>query len=1338
MAFAEAPMTLYYPKDSELKAAVDKLVSNTRAFIGKSHAPIPDVHEAYTYYVLTLLMYALGLRPTVDPLGMIRHISVETGYCLICDKVSNPNRAFRLVKLPPFVHQQLQIYMKYLEVLQSKLAASSRGVRLAKAIEKMLAGKKQKIPLFFLLNRGASQALSIRPGMIETHLESTLGLPANFGRHVLATEIGSTDCPYHYLEAVLGHCDHTEHAFGKTSLMAPGRALNRFADYTGNVLQAHGFAVLESPYSWSTSEPVHRSTYPGRIFNADQIAHSFRARKREKVADLHRRIAKKVTDDLTDAVRHTHRIDEEQINSSVERIARLCERLGASIRWALKHFYGWLSQMRRKGILVATRRIFIAQKEASPFAEDTLLRYDEARLIRVSFQGLLSEYTTDYVKKGQELAEVDIACFAVISAALMGNMADEQQLRELFADGNHTMIEGGQLLLWGAFSHKAGRSRDDEDQEVDQIWVSDESTAVWLARVYADGIHRRLDLGDFDKALLGHCKSLGLHGRKNPYKWLATQSANLMLIEHMGLVRELEQGRLPTRSLSRAVFARLVDQEPLQGLELDDDDLIDALTSGEGIAANDGEALSIGQYLTFRRWFNRECTHIAKGCPTSFDPGEAAAGYRAKYRVSTGTRKARLELLCERRKSQRVVDVEKIPPVDRNLESVLTYTARLCTAGTQYKKHLAWATVRQYSAIVLRGLTRVAAGRDVTRLDETEYEELYMLMLERAAPRNRKRTLVALREYHLSLMESYRAPWVDWSYIVGLSEWDLSDAVHSIDANYVFSNEYEYALQVIDKQQSLSLPVRTRLKALLILGYRFGLRWSEALYLTQRDLHFMRDGMGVKVRIRQNKYRTLKTRSARRAVPLLGNLSEGELQALLDVKAYASASREVSPKGLLFDSGAGQEAVADRHLLSALANRALRIATGDRSVRFHHLRHSFASSLVALAMGPVAGEQGVWSVVRGRLLEPLRLELPSEMHTTGATEGKSMRLRCQSASALSDILWQSSEVGPDRMRVVSILMGHASSYTTLLHYTHVMPFLSRSIQYAASPGAGLSPMTASAALGQSYDSLRRRLSRNRTTDTLLPLEKVVSKQQRDRLDRRIALTGPTDRRLIEIDTVGPTPITSLDTLSVNLSSHSLKAEAAESLGMLLGLDMKLFHRCGLEAERVTGFDRYAFLSTHESEEGFLVPNTKSARVTQAENTRVRKLLPQMEARIRRLDPEAQDRLKSAIAMLAHATEVSDSLFVIGPTGDVADIEWVLRALGLSDRGLERVSIGPDSEYRRARMARENSLSWRKARRAYSISGGTPKNLVTHLTLLRMVFMAYLYLEYNTDRETLAA
>lgn len=1334
MALAEAPMTLYYPKDSELKAAVAKLVSNTRVSIEKSHAPIPDVHEAYTYYVLTLLMYALGLRPTVDPLGMIRHISVETGYCLICDKVSNPKRAFRLVKLPPFVHQQLKSYLKYLEVLQCKLAASPRSLRLAKAIGKLLAGEKQIIPLFFLLNRGASQALSIRPGMIENYLKSTLGLPANFGRHVLATEIGCTDCPYHYLEAVLGHCDHAEHAFGKTSLMIPTRVLSSVADYAGDVLQAHGFALLESPYSWSTSKPAQRSSYPGRIFNADQIAHIFRARKREKVADLHRRISKKITDDLADCVRHTHRIDEEQITTSVERIVRLCERLGASIRWALRHFYGWLSQMRRKGIVVATKRIFIAQKEASPFTEDSLLRYEEAQLVRTSFQGLLSDYSADCKdNEDVELAEVDIACFAVISAALMGNMANEQSLRELLADRNQTMLEGGQLLLWGSLAPKARRVRDEEDQEVDQVWIADETTAVWLARIYADGIHSRLDSSELDKALLAHCKTLGLRGRKNPYKWLTTQSANLMVIEQMGLVRELERGNLPTRSMSRAVFSRLVDKNPLQGGDFDDDDLIDALTRGEVIEPNEVEALSVGQYLTFRRWLNRECTHIAKGRPTSFDPKEGTPGYRAKYRMSTGTRKARLEALCEYRKSQHVVDIEKQPPIDKSLESVLTYTARLCAVGTQYKKHLAWATVRQYSAIVLRGLTRVAAGRDVTQLDEAEYEELYMLMLERASPRNRKRTLVALREYHLSLMASYRAPWVDWSYIVGLSEWDLSDAIHSIDANYVFSNEYEYALKIIDNQKSLSLPVRTRLKALLVLGYRFGLRWSEALYLKQCDLHFMRDGRGIKVRVRQNKHRPLKTRSARRDVPLLGNLSERELQALLDAKAYASASGQVSPSELLFHGEAGEEAVADRHLLSALANRALRIATGDRSVRFHHLRHSYATSLVILSMDSVAGKEGVWSVVRGRLLEPLQLDVSED-----STDEQPVQLRYQSASDLADFLWQSTEAGPTRMRVVSILMGHASSYTALLHYTHVTPFLSRSIQSAASPGGGLSPMVASAALGQSYDPLKRRLSRHRSADTSIPIEKVVSKEQRVQLDKRIVLTGPTDRRLIEVDAVGPTPITSLDTLNVNLSSNALKAEAAGSLGMLLGLDMQLFHRCGLEAERVTGFDRYAFLSTRDSEDGFIVPNLKSARVTQAENTRVRELLPKMEARILRLDPEAKDFLKEAIATLAHATEVSDSLFVIGPTGDVADIEWALRTLGLSDQGLERVSIGPESDFARARMARENSLSWRKARRAYVISGGTPKELVTHLTLLRMVFLAYLYLEYNSDRETLAA
>ena len=50
--------------------------------------------------------------------------------------------------------------------------------------------------------------------------------------------------------------------------------------------------------------------------------------------------------------------------------------------------------------------------------------------------------------------------------------------------------------------------------------------------------------------------------------------------------------------------------------------------------------------------------------------------------------------------------------------------------------------------------------------------------------------------------------------------------------------------------------------------------------------------------------------------------------------------------------------------------------------------------------------------------------------------------------------------------------------------------------------------------------------------------------------------------------------------------------------------------------------------------------------------------------------------------------------------------------------------------REIRLAREISMPWRKSRRVYAISGGVPRNLVTHRTLLRLLFLAYLYLEYS--------
>ncbi|MBN2028112.1 MAG: site-specific integrase [Actinobacteria bacterium] len=141
------------------------------------------------------------------------------------------------------------------------------------------------------------------------------------------------------------------------------------------------------------------------------------------------------------------------------------------------------------------------------------------------------------------------------------------------------------------------------------------------------------------------------------------------------------------------------------------------------------------------------------------------------------------------------------------------------------------------------------------------------------------------------------------------------------------------------------------MKALLSVACLAGLRQGEILGLKWRDIDFDREKISV---VRNyspvHGFGPPKTESSRRAVPLIPKLAE-------TLRAHHNSQGQPNLNDLVFPNSIGNP--KDRtNLTNREFKRALRRA-GLRMIRFHDLRHSYASLCIAAGINPKALQQAM-------------------------------------------------------------------------------------------------------------------------------------------------------------------------------------------------------------------------------------------------------------------------------------------------------------------------------------------------------------------------------------------
>lgn len=994
------PITGYYPQPQILARLPEGSLQQLQSAIS-SKASLAVRHNAFTDYCLALLFCSTGHRAVSDPFCELSLFDLERGLLLISDKVTAEDRAWHLVALPDIAVKQVQNYLKYLEGLASKLYFSSGSKSLGKQVGSLLRGRTS-VPLFFYLPEGCDAWEHVLPGTMALRWKEYWQLPVNFLRHVMADPLLDLTRRADWVSVQLGHSEGVDHPFGVTSTRSALETLAQIRPHLNTILKSlgwrpetlrlYGARVREVPSTPNTS-----SLFGYRLREAE------RKGRQQRIADFVKPL-------LNQYFSGDAAVNVESILQLSQQIISEAPSKGCSVNRSLELLY---RHIRRSSggtdLMRQLPRIRQIEIEASPFSATTLVSYQQAQDVRESFLAYLH-------RQGQSCSAVNLPtriAEIMASAALFGGVTSVERLDLL---GECLPSRTYMLERQPFVDLPLGKG------EATFRWLPDPMSRRLIFGLFRSGVERvSLSVGQVRKAVAALLLSVTGERVSRPIEWLARHGAAAQVLEVPGYITACCRGEIPAVALPLQHWVRVATGRALIAPDKTSIDSNAADDFWTPVTVSSDEALRTkGEAQAFLRELGG---YISAARQTELS-GNTLAHTRSK---------AALVQLIE--KASTNAQWATLPAM------LAAWAVHLCQYGTRQTRNLAYSTIEKYVSFVASSLLPVAVGEHMAACDEVAYEELYLRAITREKPSRRYELASRLLELHRFLMDAYLLGELDSSALMAAAGGQAEASL--ADANYLTSAEYRCALQALVKASGLGAK-RWQYAGLLLLGYRFGLRFGEALRLRYTDVQ--RSGEVVCVWIHHSAYGETKTRSGVRVVPLVERLETLENEVLDRLLAPCDELFESNPGVMLMAMELGETGLLGRSQAARVLNGLLRRITGDASIRFHHLRHGWVSRAVAAQAG---------------------LQLP------GTTE----RL---AAHACEEFF--GGESGYPLLSI-TVSAGHVHERTTLGSYVHGIDQLAQTYY----PDPALSDFAASYAEHVAYATVRtRRRSGGRSLQGRLP------------------------------------------------------------------------------------------------------------------------------------------------------------------------------------------------------------------------------------------------------------
>lgn len=355
------------------------------------------------------------------------------------------------------------------------------------------------------------------------------------------------------------------------------------------------------------------------------------------------------------------------------------------------------------------------------------------------------------------------------------------------------------------------------------------------------------------------------------------------------------------------------------------------------------------------------------------------------------------------------------------------WAANVLLKKTVKRQSLKPQTVYQKVRRIAGRLAGQLGCTDLSRIDCVDtFAEIYLNVLEDAPSTNaRRKAAIELKSFHDYLADAYdQVPSLEGSGVFNVSGYGAG----FVDANVVTLDTFYRALKWLDEEavKTYGTEVATQLGLIARLGFFAGLRRSEALGLTVGAFQTCRVGgvthqtSEIWLEIALNSLRDVKTQAGRRNLPLSVLMDETGLRKLRNwLKSRLAHSCD--PQSPLFPAFIRNGTLKQTDSRLKLIADALRHAADDESLRYHHLRHSFATWISLLLWLGEENDPGIlpdWFV-------------PTEHD----------RARFREAGRIRSALLGLAPTSRRGMLSVSGLMGHSGLDVTMESYIHLADFM---------------------------------------------------------------------------------------------------------------------------------------------------------------------------------------------------------------------------------------------------------------------------------------------------------
>jgi integrase len=939
-----------YPQEGEVIKAVAALARSVPK-LGKgrpSERQLVAIHNQLVAYTVTMVQWSTGARAVKDPIDIALTDLVE-GLIVLSDKDGDSYAETRIAWLPELAREQLLAY----SVHREQLAAHKRFGDLVRSAPSWL---------FFIVGGRASL---VTPALLEEFRGDQYRFRGNAQRHYLRTKLAELGTAGNLIDALLGHGAFGESAYGRFSCFMPKDLKAVVTPQVGELLERLGWQVLPGlPPPRRLAKGKRRPSLP-QAPPSETSGIGARAANRGKAAAVRARRKKEIIDNVRSSIwRYFKTFQSGGAPPPVMQFEALQKLLPAyELPWERRHLNVVTTEILKFGeeqglwtVETLPPQVVRLRRDPSPFRPS---RITSTRIVHEIHRRHIDQthflaIRADCEDEKERNRRLRIRAGQLLVSAIL----DSGLVAKPFVDALPAALAGGMHeyngRIWIDFSHSPSKP-DDLFGAPTWIrrWFPTRITASLLLRWKLDCLVWPSPNGmSLDAILKTYFAELGVHfdepGKSKESHVRFDHGEHLPVETSSPLAMLLQGGRT---SLYTRIPRLLADfaSDPSAGCSMD------ARSWGRVIS---GRALNVDAATidaSRRRRAKNEPDSTSRPDDDLVRNSDQQSIYRRILHCLRGPQgyvkrpqaRSELEALVP------LIDIEQAPLLRKLAEWTLwCLTARdignglLKVSSTyQYLRAVAWPLLLS-GAHLNAGQVR---GEDECEALIAAYDEAAESISSSQA---RQYASQRIAEFHFFLTRQFGTPPIKWR---GYNTYTKQKP----NANLVTESEFAAIRRSVDSS-NYSDRRKKLLHLLLIFGYRLGLRRDE---IAARQLNCLQGfpwSMDSSPSLRPQLWihavhrGSIKRRASNRRLPLAHLLTREELDLLFSWAKLRASEMGDTRTGTerLFAAAPGATAkLADSDGFSEVS-KLIRDVTGDDTLDFHHLRHSFVSLHTARILWP--------------------------------------------------------------------------------------------------------------------------------------------------------------------------------------------------------------------------------------------------------------------------------------------------------------------------------------------------------------------------------------------------